>query len=288
VSSGLLTPAAPAAKMSIVRYKTPPAGEEGVAEEARRLTRKAVDALGGMARIVSKGDVVWVKPNLGWERRPAQAATTNPDVVAAVVTMCYEAGAKQVLVSDNSCHTAQRVFARSGVKKAAEAAGARVVFLDERKFKRMAMKGKVLKEWEMYVEMVEADKLINVPIVKHHSLCQVTLGMKNLMGVAGGQRNRYHQDLSNTLADLAAFLKPDLVVLDGIRVLTANGPTGGNLADVKRQDVVAAGVDQVAIDAFGAILLGRKPEQIGYIAEAAARGLGVMDYTRLVSKEITI
>jgi uncharacterized protein (DUF362 family) len=135
---------------------------------------------------------------------------------------------------------------------------------------------------------VDGAVLINVPIAKHHGLCGATLGMKNLMGVVGGQRNRYHQDLSNTVSDLAAFLKPRLVVMDAIRVLTANGPIGGNLADVKRMESVAASVDQVAIDAWAATLLGQKPEQIGYVAEAARRGLGALDFASIKPVEALI
>ncbi|MCU0243043.1 MAG: DUF362 domain-containing protein, partial [Vicinamibacteria bacterium] len=132
-----LAAAAPAtgAKLSIARYKVSPQDPEGVAEEARRLTRKAIEGLGGMARFVSRGDVVWIKPNIAWDRRPEQAATTNPDVVATLVTLCLEAGAKRVMVSDNSTNVAQRAFPRSGIQPAAEKAGARVELLDPIKFK---------------------------------------------------------------------------------------------------------------------------------------------------------
>jgi len=283
-----LSGAAARGELSIARYKMSPVADDGIAEEAVRLTEKAIAGLGGMSRFVSKGHVVWIKPNMGWERKAAQAATTNPDLIATLVRLSYEAGAKSVFVADNTCNTAQRTYSRSGIQQAAEKAGARVVILDQRKFRRMALKGKVLKEWELYTEMVEADLLINVPIVKQHNLCAATLGMKNLMGVVGGQRNRYHQDIGNTVADLAAFLKPRLVVMDGIRVLAANGPVGGNLADVKRHDVVAAGTDQVAVDAFGASLLGLRPEQVVYIAEAARRGLGTANYAALGPKEQSI
>lgn len=274
--------------LSILKYRTSPSDPDGIREEAQRLTRAAVEALGGMKRFVSNNDVVWVKPNIAWSGRPEQAATTNPDVVATVVKMCFEAGASQVHVSDHTCHKPQRTFPRSGIQQAAEAEGAQVSFVDQRKFRKMKVGGKVLQDWEVYVDMVEADKFINVPIAKHHSHCKATLGMKNLMGVVGGSRNRFHQDLTNTLADLAVFLKPDLVVLDAIRVLTANGPIGGNLSDVSRKEVVVAGTDQVAVDAFGASILGNAPEQIGYIAEAAARGLGTLDYAALspVEREI--
>ncbi|MGC4051429.1 MAG: DUF362 domain-containing protein [Paludibaculum sp.] len=260
--------------MAISKYKSSPAGKEAVAEEARQLTTQVVNAMGGMSRFVAKGDVVWVKPNIGWNRVPEQAATTNPDVVATVVSLCYAAGAKKVIVSDNSCNPAPASFARSGIQAAAQKAGAESLILDERKFRRTELKGKVLSSWEIYTDILGVNKFINIPIVKHHSLCRATLGMKNLMGVAGGDRNRFHQDLSNTLTDLATFFKPTLVVMDAIRVLTANGPIGGNLADVKRLDTVAASVDQVAIDAWGASLLGLKAGDIGYIAEASSRKLG--------------
>jgi len=292
LGTGLLSSASlsapPTPSLSIAHFKSSPAEADGIAEEAKRLTRQAVEALGGMSRFVSKGNVVWVKPDIGWDRRPEQAATTNPDVVATLVEMCYQAGAKKVLVSDNPCNPAQLSFPRSGIQQAAEKAGAEVMFLDERKFRKMSINGKVLREWQVYQDVVEADRLINVPIAKNHNLCLATLGMKNLMGVLGGPRNRLHQDLGGTLPDLAAFLKPCLVVLDAIRVLTANGPVGGNLADVKRKDAVVAGVDQVAVDALGATLLGYKPASIGYIAEGNARGLGVIDFKSLAPKQIEV
>lgn len=272
----------------IAHYKSPPAEPDGIAEEAKRLTRSAIDSLGGMGRFVSRGNIVWIKPNIGWDRRPEQAATTNPDVVATLVEMSFQAGAKKVMVSDNPCNKAQNTFPRSGIQQAAEKAGAQVFFLDERKFRKMALNGKVLKEWVIYQDVVEADRLINVAIVKNHNLSKATLGMKNLMGVTGGARNRFHQDIDNTLVDLATFLKPQLTVLDALRVLTANGPVGGNLADVKRRDTIVAGVDQVAVDAVGATLLGYKPETIGHIVQGNARGLGTINFNSLSPRKLEV
>jgi uncharacterized protein (DUF362 family) len=274
--------AAAASNMAVARYKSPQAAPDAVAEEARRLTRAAIGALGGMGRFVSRGHTVWVKPNIGWDRRPEQAACSNPDVVATIVELCFQAGAGKVTVGDNPCVSPEKSFARSGIQAAAQKAGARCYYLDERKFRRMAMRGaRVLKEWEIYTEAVEADRLINLFIPKQHSLSKATLGMKNLMGLAGGPRSRFHQDIAGTVADLAAFLRPQLVVMDAVRVLAANGPTGGNLADVWRKDTVAAGVDQVAMDACGAALLGLAPAEIGIVSEAHARGLGTMDIQAL-------
>jgi uncharacterized protein (DUF362 family) len=270
-----------APKMSIAKYRTSPDEPEGIAEEAVRLTRKAIEALGGMSRFISKGQMVWVKPNIAWDRTPEQAGNTNPDVVATVIKMCYEAGAKEVMVGDNPCNAGERTYPNSRIQPVAEKAGARVIHLDQRKFKKTMLNGKALKEWDIYSDMIEVDTFINIPIAKHHRLAGATLAMKNLMGVCGGSRSRFHQDLTNVLPDLAAFVKPKLTVLDGIRVLPVNGPVGGNLEDVKRKDTVAAGVDQVAIDAFGATLLGMKPKQISHIVEADSRGLGTIDFASL-------
>jgi len=274
--------------LSIAHYKTSPQAADAIAEEARRLTQEAVNGLGGMSRFISKGDVVWIKPNIGWNRRPEQAATTNPDVVATLVSLCRTAGAKRVIVSDNSCNSAVASFAQSGIQQASQNAGAECFVMDDHRFRKTSMNGKVMPAWELYGDVLGVNKFINVPIVKHHSLCKATLGMKNLMGVAGGERNHFHQDLSNTLVDLAVFIRPTLVVMDAIRVLTANGPTGGNLADVQRRDTVAAGTDQVAIDAFGATLLGLKPQEIGYIVEGHGRKLGTMQFESLKPRRIEV
>lgn len=274
--------------LSIARFKSSPTSPAAIADEARRLTIEAINGLGGMGRFVSRGDVVWVKPNIGWNRSPEQAATTNPDVVATVISLCYQAGAKKVIVSDNSCHPAAASFARSGIQQASQKAGADCFVLDERRYRETTLNGKTLKSWQVYGDVLGVNKLINVPIVKHHGLCKATLGMKNLMGVMGGERNRFHQNLSGVLVDLATFLKPTLVVMDAVRVLTANGPTGGNLADVKRMDTVAASIDQVAIDAFGATLLGHKPQDIGYVLEAHNRKLGTMDFESLKPRRIEV
>ena len=273
--------ASQAPKMSIAKYRTSPAESEGVAEEAVKLTRQVMKDLGGMSRFVSKGDVVWVKPNIAWDRTPEQAGNTNPDVVATVIKMCFESGAKEVLVGDNPCNAGERTYPNSRIQPAAEKAGARVVQLDKRKFKKTALNGKALKEWDIYTEMMEVDTFINIPIAKNHRLAGATLGLKNLMGVCGGSRNRFHQDLTNVLPDLGQFVKPKLTIMDAIRVLPVNGPRGGNIEDVKRKDTLVAGVDQVAIDAFSATLLDMDPKDISHIVEAAQRGLGTMDYTSL-------
>ena len=253
-----------------------------------KLVRAAIDALGGIKRFISRGDVVVVKPNIGWDRVPEQAGNTNPEVVAAVVRLCYEAGAKKVKVFDRPVNDPRRCYVQSGIEAAARAAGAEVSFMDDRKFRDMAINGLALKTWPLYSEIFEADKVINVPIAKHHGLAKLTLSMKNWMGMMGGSRRMIHQKLDESLVDLAMKAKPCLTVLDAVRILTDNGPQGGDLKDVKKLDTVIAGVDQVAIDAYGATPFGIKGSDLGYVRLAAEHKFGVMDLGKLKIRKIQI
>ncbi len=238
------------------------------------ITRAAVEAIGGMGRFISRGARVVVKPNIGWDRTAEQAADTNPEVVAALVKMALEAGARSVLVMDNPCNDPRRCYQRSGIAAAAKAAGGTVDFFEEDRVRMMKLGGERLKEWEVHPAIIEADVRINCPIAKHHGLSELTLGMKNWMGSVGGPRGRMHQDIGTCIVDLAAFFRPQLTVIDAVRVLTRGGPQGGSLSDVKRLDQVIASADPVAAEARGAALVGRKPAEFAYIARAEARGLG--------------
>jgi len=242
------------------------------------VTRKAIELIGGMGSFVSKGDVVLVKPNIGWDRVPEQAANTNPVVVGTLVALALEAGAKKVVVADNPCNDARRTYVRSGIADAAKNAGAEVVYMEDRHYVKTNLNGEVIKDWLVYRGAIEADKIINVPIAKHHGLGGLTLAMKNLMGVTGGARNLMHQRLPESIVDLGAFFKPRLTVLDAVRILKANGPQGGSTQDVVELNTVAASADPVHIEAFGVTLFGKKVEDFPTVALAEKRGLGTGDF----------
>jgi uncharacterized protein (DUF362 family) len=250
------------------------------------LVRRAVDAMGGMKRFVSRGDIVAVKPNIGWDRMPVHAANTNPQVVAEVVKLAFDAGAKEVIVTDASCNEANRCFQRSGIWRATYAAGAEVVLPAEHRFRTTRMKGEVLDEWPIFTTLVDADKVINVPVAKHHNLAKYTAAMKNWYGVLGGRRNRLHQNIDVSIADLATFMRPSLVVVDAMRVLMRNGPQGGNIDDAKDMNMVFATVDQVAADAYGCTLIGQHRDNLPYLKMGHERGLGTMFYENLRVKEV--
>ena len=262
-----------------------PAGAPALAavegESPALITKEAVAALGGMKRFVRRGDKVLIKPNIGWDRTPEMAACTNPDVVKALVELAREAGAKSVTVIDNTTNQTKRCYVRSGILDAARAAGAAVPYVDETRVKRVALKGEWLKEWDILLDVLEADKIINVPIAKHHSLCRLTMGMKNWLGAIGGARNQLHQDLDHAMVDLTAFFKPSLTVLDAYRILVRNGPQGGRLSDTKLVKTVVAGTDPVAVDAMGATFFDIKPQELLYLRLAQERGLGRFELEKL-------
>lgn len=254
--------------------------------DAADLTRKAVEALGGMKRFISRGDVVAIKPNIGWDRMPVHAANTNPVVVAELVKLCLDAGAVRVVVTDASCNEPNRCFQRSGIWRATHAVGATVILPAAHRFRELRMKGDVLDLWPVYTPLVNADKVINVPIAKHHNLSKYTGAMKNWYGLLGGRRNRLHQNIDVSIADLATFMRPTLTVLDATRVLLRNGPQGGNIDDAKDLHQVIASLDQVAVDAYGATLIGEKPANVKYLALGEERGLGKVSWADVPHVEV--
>lgn len=248
-------------------------------DDPRELLRRTLEELGGVKRFISRGDVVVLKPNIAWDRTPAQAANTNPDVVAEMVRLCRGAGAGKVIVTDVSCNEPRRCFQRSGIAEAARAEGAQVILPEERKFREVDLHGEVLSSWLVFEPFLAADKMINMPIAKHHNLTGVSLGMKNWYGILGGQRNRLHQRIHESLADLADFMRPTLTVMDAYRVLMRNGPTGGNLGDVALRKTLIAGTDPVAVDAYTAkAYWDLDYQRLRYLKLASDRGLGNFNF----------
>ncbi len=251
-------------------------------KDHRKAVRSAVEILGSMKSFISKGDRVLLKPNISWDRRPEQAANSNPDVVNEVVKMCFEAGAGTVQVLDRTCNNAKRCYDRSGVAAAARQAGADVSFVSESRFKETPIPdGKALKSWPVYRDALKADKLINLPVLKHHSMAVLSMGVKNMMGLLGGDRGKIHRDFPEKIADINTILVPSLTILDATRVLFRNGPQGGSLDDVRVLDTMLASTDIVAVDAVGTTSMGMKPEDFPYLIRTSERGLGEYDLEKI-------
>ena len=246
------------------------------------LVRETISALDGMENFVRQGDVVVVKPNIGWDRTVELAANTHPEVVKALVQLCLEAGAKQVRIFDRTCNDERRCDMQSGIRPALEAIRSdrvSIEYIDRRSFKELAIKGgRAFDRWEFYLPVIEADRLINVPIIKHHSLCHATLGMKNWMGAIVGSRPNLHQRLPQACAELGAAFRPTLTVVDATRVLIGGGPTGGSLAQVRQKNMVAVATGPVAADAWGASLLDVTVADMPLLSIAERLGVGSADW----------
>jgi len=254
----------------------------------QELTEKVFDAAGGMGRFVSRGDVVAIKPNVSWARPPALAAGTNPEVLEAVVRLALNAGAKNVRIVDNTIHNAQRCFAITGAGMVAKKTGADLVYPRSSLMREMKLMGRRLDVWPVFVPLIEADKVINVPVAKVHGLCELTLGMKNWIGGVGGRRNALHQDIHQSIVDLARFFKPTVTLIDAIRIMVANGPSGGSEADVAVANRLILSNDPVAADVQAAGLFNIAPASIGYMVLAEKQGLGSLDLNGVNIKEVIL
>jgi len=244
------------------------------------LIEKGFAALGGIGALVRRGATVVLKPNFSVPRKPEEAATTNPQLVAAVVKQCLAAGAKEVKVIDYPFQSPPVCLNNSGIRKAVEAAGGKAYAINEQSFyTQVDTGGKILKTALFSKDVLNADVFINFPILKHHSMTKLTLGLKNMMGLVWDRGYFHRTDLTQCIAELAAFRKPHLTIVDATRGITDNGPTGPGT--IREWNQVIFGVDSVAVDTYAATLFGIKPAEIEYITAAAQLGVGEMDLQKL-------
>jgi uncharacterized protein (DUF362 family) len=256
-----------------------------VSGEPAAATRRALETLGGMARFVRKGQTVVIKPNMSFAKTPDIGASTHPAVVAAVAQACVEAGAAEVLVLDHTIQNAELCLDRTGIREACRrlAPEARVQALQDRKFYREVRipGGKALERVEVFREILDGAVLINVPAAKSHSSTGVSLGLKGLMGVIWDRGVFHYQfDINQGIADLARVVRPQLTILDASRALVSGGP--GGPGEVVRPNLIVAGTDPVAVDAYGVGLApwyGQKfkGRQVEHLLLAHKQGLGKIE-----------
>ncbi len=257
--------------------------------DQRAILRKALEEIGGINRFVKTGSNVVLKPNIGWDRIPAQAANTSPEIIEELSKICIEAGAKSVIVLDNSFNDPRSCYKRSGIEDAAKKGGAKIEFVQDRFFKTINFPGtEFIKNWPVYTKVLEADCFINLPIAKHHNSAGLTMALKNNMGVIGGNRGDYHKNMDLSIAELATQIKPHLTILDAYRILVRNGPQGGSLRDVVLTKKCIVGINQVSVDAYGATLFNKLPADIGHIKMANKFGLGEIDLAKLKIKNVKL
>lgn len=255
-----------------------------VSGSARSSTvRKAVELLGGIDRFVKPGQTVLLKPNIGFARPPRICATSHPDLISETAKLCYQAGAKKVLVTDNPINDPQSCFELSGIASAAQQSGAEIILPKENFFRPVTIEGgKLIKDWPvLYEPFRNIDKVIGIAVVKDHHRSGASMTMKNWYGLLGGGRNNFHQDINTIIVELAMLVRPTLVILDATEVMVSNGPTGGSSSDLKQTNIMIAGCDQIAVDSFGATLLNMKPISLPYLLKAESLGLGTTNFESL-------
>ncbi len=257
------------------------------------LLQAAMAPLGGMGRFVKKGQRVVIKANFAWARTPDQACTNNPELLDALIRMIYEAGAKKVAVWDHTCDNYQFCLIRSGLKKAAQNAGADIFSgHGQNVYQEVTLaRAKKLKKALFIRDALESDVLINFPLPKQHFATEVTLGLKNMMGLTWDMESLHKIDLHQCIADISTVRKPDLVVVDAIRILTTNGPKGPGKTEDPVQ--VIAGTDIVAVDAYTVSLFKNPrtgkpylPGEIQFIRNAHDLGLGEIDPGKVRMKKV--
>jgi len=250
-------------------------------------TKRAIAAIGGMRKFVSSGDVVVIKPNIGHARAPKYAVDTNPAVVGALVGLARQSGAGKVIVMDNPVGSnASTCYSVSGIAAAVKAAGGTMHVMSGSGYKSYAVPGHLLKTHPLYAAIVNADVLINVPIAKQHGSAGLTLAGKNLMGCTNNRQKMHTLGLSQSIAEVNAKLRPELTVIDAMRILVRNGPSGGSLSDVKVKNTVIACKDWVAADTYATRLFGKSPGAVPYIKAAANMGLGTMNLSSITIRNV--
>jgi uncharacterized protein (DUF362 family) len=243
----------------------------------------ALKALGGIEVFIKRGDRVLVKVNAAFATPAILSATTHPDLLAEVCRRCLKAGASSVVVTDNPINDPESTFALTGLREAAQSAGARVILPRAGFFRPTTVAGgSLIKDWPLlYAPFQGVTKLISIAPVKDHNRSGASMIMKNWYGLLGGRRNIFHQDIHNTIKELAMMVKPTLVILDGVTTMMTNGPTGGSLSDLKATNTLIVSTDQVAADAVGGTLLGKVVSDLPFIMKAAEAGVGTADVESL-------
>jgi len=244
---------------------------------------EAIKAFGGMSKFVKKGQTVVVKPNIGWDVSPERAGNTNPLLVNRIIKHCFDAGAKDVYVFDHTCDNWNKCYSNSGIERAVKAAKGKIVSgANESYYQEVTIKqGKKLKKAKVHELILQSDVFINVPVLKHHSSADVTIGMKNLMGVVWDRGYWHSNNLHQCISDFVSFRKPDLTVVDAYYVMKKNGPRGVSKDDVVTMKSQIISTDIVAADAAAAKLFGVDPQKIDHIRMANEMKLGTMNLDKL-------
>lgn len=260
------------------------------------MIREAVDLLGGMSAFVSPGDTVVIKGNFFAPYPPP--VIVDRRTVAALVRQLYAAGASSVTLCEavsvgtklGRGQSTAFVLDEMGIRDAAEAAGAKVVCLeDEVRVRVKIPDGKSIGEVSYPKLMLDCDVLIDLPCMKTHGMTFVTLGMKNFQGILddGEKYYAHRDDLEQKLVDLFKIRKPDLTLIDGITAMEGNGAGESGLPHPMNMYIASA--DVVAADCVATACMGIEDifsVPINRIADYDGIGNGKLEQIEVVGAAI--
>lgn len=263
--------------------------------EPEVMFRRAIEELGGMKAFIKPGQKVAVKPNIGWDKVPELAGNTNPKLVAEIVKQCLAAGAKEVTVFDHTCDDWQKCYKNSGIEEAAKAAGAKVMPAHlETYYRKVSLpQGKNMKSAKVHQAILDSDVWINVPILKNHGGANLTISMKNHMGIVWDRGFFHSNNLQQCIADICTLQKKAVLnVVDAYRIMKTNGPRGRSASDVVLTKGLFISQDIVAVDTAAAKFFNQVREMpldtVGHLANGQALNIGTMNLDKLNIKRIKI
>jgi uncharacterized protein (DUF362 family) len=253
-------------------------------------------SIGGLKKLIPgevEGATVLLKPNICLPHPPASATTTSPELIDALCSYLARHKVKRVVVTDHTLQKAEQFEENAIVKVGEKYKQANVIIANEqRHYEPAEVEGKVLKKTEILKTLDRADLVINVATAKNHSATQVSLAVKNLMGVIWN-RSEFHTelDLHQAIGDLALAVRPGLNIIDASRVLLSGGPTGPG--PVTRDNRIFASTDILALDsvvtaryAFGGKTLTAK--EVPHLRAAYDNGVGEIDIKKIDLQKVKV
>ncbi len=255
-------------------------------KDLKKIVETGFKSIGGIEKYFKKGETILLKPNMAWDRAPEQGANTNPYLISEVAKIFLKNGAKKVIIADVPCNEKNKVLERSGILREGRASGAEVLVPENSILVNFG--GKTISKFEVGDIFLKADRIINMPVVKVHSLAGITCAMKNWYGILMGRRNRLHQDIYQSVVDLTGAVKSTLCIIDATRIMVSNGPTGGSLSDVVEKNLIVFTTDEVAGDTWATEILGKSTSSNVAISLAKAKGLGTDNYKEILKETIDL
>ncbi|WP_045220234.1 DUF362 domain-containing protein [Desulfonatronum thioautotrophicum] len=230
----------------------------------------------GLPGVLRRRKRVIIKPNL--VNASPFPVTTHPEMVLALVNYIQRHTRAKIVLAEgcgDTCLETGEIFTKLGYTALAEELGLELVDLNRAPLtRRIDPRCRFFPEIHLPKAALNG-LLISVAVLKRHSLAQVTLSMKNLLGLLppshyqrGGswKKSALHADMQRSIYELNRYRKPDLAIIDASLGL-AEFHLGGATCSPPVNKLVA-GFDPVAVDAAGAALLGLDWRSIGHIRMA--------------------